>query len=397
MKMVKKKKSPLWIILGTPLSIILGLALIGGVLWYGGTHGWFQSQTQNQVTNTTILQMLDQPSTTTTDCRLSLNEEEICVNDDVTGTITDGKNTYCWVFIAYDGDWNRAYEGFTDASGLLTQTETISLLGIFRFRAICDLNKNNVPDAGDCLTNYDDLRVTTDIPPCPPDDDDDDDEEGGDDDGQEDGMPPVVCNSAYPIPTSQASCDGRAGCDADEYCKFYPNALAVQARCGCSNEIGCNDADFTQTNFEPSLLTSTHCADATGTHLDVCEGGLLKEWHCPVAGDECQETFINCAGYFAGTPVCNGGECIVSECDINLDCVPLYGYGYVCRDNACLEVTGLNCAEVVQAEGKEYGFYDPMRYVGIPCWEHCREFCGGDCSSSTGGTWGLCCGFSCAG
>ena len=38
--------------------------------------------------------------------------------------------------------------------------------------------------------------------------------------------------------------------------------------------LGCNDADFTQTDFDSSILTSTHCIDDLGTHLDACDGNL---------------------------------------------------------------------------------------------------------------------------
>ena len=72
----------------------------------------------------------------------------------------DGKNTFCEVYGIMEGtpDWRKIAEGTTGSDGTVTFSEPFSVVGTFRFRAVC----------GDCITNLAILTVTPtpDVTPC---------------------------------------------------------------------------------------------------------------------------------------------------------------------------------------------------------------------------------------
>ena len=148
----KTNSNTLWIIV-----TIFGILIIAGIVFYGGKAGWFRSLTV--VEDTDLINYLNLPETISTTCSLSISPNSIWVGDRTTGTIVDGKNKLCHVYVLQDGDWLSAYQGYTDSNGVLTDTRTMNLPGDYIFRAICDLNEDNRVDTGDCLTNQADLTV----------------------------------------------------------------------------------------------------------------------------------------------------------------------------------------------------------------------------------------------
>ncbi len=149
---------------------IFGILIIAGLVFYGGKAGWFKSLTV--IEDTDLISFLNEPEVISTTCSLSISPNSIWVGDRTTGTIVDGKNKLCHVYVLQGGDWLSAYQGYTDINGVLTNTRTMNLPGDYIFRAICDLNNNNRVDTSDCLTNQAELTV---IPrPDAPDDAPDD-------------------------------------------------------------------------------------------------------------------------------------------------------------------------------------------------------------------------------
>jgi len=137
---------------------IFGIVVIAGIILYGGHSGWFKSL--SVIEDNDLVQYLNTPNGEVDySCSLSLNPTSIYVDDRTTGTIVDGKNSFCQVFASDGTQWIKVYEGYTDAEGLLVDTRMISTVGDFVFRAICDLNNNNRVDTDDCLTNPVELTV----------------------------------------------------------------------------------------------------------------------------------------------------------------------------------------------------------------------------------------------
>ena len=142
----------LWIII-----TIFGILVIAGIFFYGGKAGWFKSL--SVIDDTNLISFLNMPETISPTCSLSFSPNSIWAGDRTTGTIVDGKNKLCHVYVLQDGNWLSVYQGYTDSNGVLINTRTIHLPGDYIFRAVCDLNDNNRVDTSDCLTNQADLTV----------------------------------------------------------------------------------------------------------------------------------------------------------------------------------------------------------------------------------------------
>jgi len=137
---------------------IFGILLMAGIFFYGGNQGWFKSLTV--IEDTDLISYLDTPNHEIDySCSLALSPGSIYVGDRTTGTIVDGKNSFCQVFANDGTQWLKVYEGYADANGVLVNTRTINTVGSYVFRAICDLNNNNRVDLEDCLTNPAELEV----------------------------------------------------------------------------------------------------------------------------------------------------------------------------------------------------------------------------------------------
>ena len=152
-----KKNKPfnwdaLWIIV-----TIFGIVIMAGIFFWGGSQGWFTSLTV--IGDTDLISFLNMPETISPTCSLSISPNSIWAGDRTTGTIVDGKNKLCHVYVLNGGTWLKAFEGYTDSNGVLTNTRTMNLPGDYIFRAVCDLNNNNRVDTSDCLTNQAELTV----------------------------------------------------------------------------------------------------------------------------------------------------------------------------------------------------------------------------------------------
>lgn len=141
-----KQDNKTWIVI-----LILGIILV-----YGGNQGWFQSTTYSiggDVTN-----ILENPSNPEgVRCNLKLDKYSITKGDQITGTISNGKNTFCEVYGKYEGTWQKIFEGTTNINGELTSSEYINLPGEFTLIAICGEGSDQ------CTTNSVTLTVN-DVP-----------------------------------------------------------------------------------------------------------------------------------------------------------------------------------------------------------------------------------------
>ncbi len=142
------------------IFLIIGILLISGIFIYAGFSGWFKgiySQSYS-ITEGDINNFLNNPEYSSS-CSLDLTPNSIYAGNQVTGTLTDGANTKCYL-IANDGSgWKLVYEGTTDSNGIYSEARNIDIEGNFIFRAICDINHNNQMDIQDCLTNQETLTV----------------------------------------------------------------------------------------------------------------------------------------------------------------------------------------------------------------------------------------------
>lgn len=388
--------------------VAIGIALIT-VFVYGGTHGWFKST----FVAGDIINLLENPPQQIPGqtCTLSISPPLIISGQSIIGKITTTPNQFCEVFGKYQGQWQKVFEGTADNLGRITKQETISLVGDFIFKGIC----------GGCVTNEASLKVN----PSPTNDNDgdgipdstdpDDDNDGySDEDENAAGTDPLDPNS-HPGQSSGFVCSdfclskGYIGgrevescsyCNTiDEVCEVSLISLSTEVCC-CKQDsvtLGCNDNDFTQTSFDTSIVFPGNCIDDLGQHNDECTvDGLLKEWSCPVSGDTCSHTFINCKSYLGADAVCSNGQCLSQpECTQNIDCLYSHGGGYVCRNDVCVEVTSGNCNQIVQDEGYQMGIWLPGGDY-TTCSQFCEDNCANGCDgASTGGTWGYCCGYDC--
>jgi len=312
------------------------------------------------------------------DCSLKLSKYLVNPGELVRGTIKDGFFANCDVYIrANNLAWISAGTYQTDDKGEFSYEDNAPQVpGAYEIIAICT-------DAdGSCKTNSEILTII--------------------------GVVPDVfdCN-AFCIAKDYE--DGRSVDDCsycnliNEVCEVSGTPISINLEhCCCRTEdfeIGCNDNDFTQTSFDTSIMFPGYCIDDLGQHDDACEpDGLLREWSCPEGGDTadtCSYTLLNCKSYLGDDAICNNGQCVIKECDVNIECSYIYGYGYVCRDNMCLEVTSGNCNSIVQDEGYEVGLWISGGDY-IDCNAQCDSYCPTGCdTASTGGTWGDCCGYSC--
>lgn len=129
---------------------IFGILLFAGILWYGGTHQWFKAEFQSILPLPYYPPELNNPDAQTS-CSATISPSTITAGDTVTGTIQDGKNQFCEVFGIMEGtdSWRKIAEGTTSSSGGLVFISPFSVVGTFRFRAIC----------GSCITNMATLTV----------------------------------------------------------------------------------------------------------------------------------------------------------------------------------------------------------------------------------------------
>ena len=127
------------------MSIIIAIIIITflAVFFYMGSQGFFKSPIGEKITNTKIIERLEEKYVYSSQCSLSFFPLAIFVGDEITGIIQDGKNTLCNVYATDGIEWYLVYSGTTDNDGRLSSTQKIDVEGTFIFRAICD----------ECITN----------------------------------------------------------------------------------------------------------------------------------------------------------------------------------------------------------------------------------------------------
>ena len=77
-------------------------------------------------------------------CSLDINPKTAEIGTEVTGTIIDGANTMCVLYVNPNNlGWFNLLNVMTDATGVATGSYPFDFVGSFRYRAIC----------GDCITN----------------------------------------------------------------------------------------------------------------------------------------------------------------------------------------------------------------------------------------------------
>ena len=283
------------------IAIFFGLVLIAGAIFYGARQGWFKSSSttiidssKSSLTTNTLNQFLNQQTETDINaCSLSLSDYEICLGDEVTGTIRDGNNNLCWLFVN-DGTWKFLFNDLTTSNGLLSRTENINVLGTFRFRAICDMNDNIIIDINDCLTNYKDLRVIN----CDDNGDDNDDEDA-----------------------SQYTCGDTSNCytgtcPSTYFCEEITSTAVTW--CACINDNGEVHPDWKPdgSNYNPTIncedvvLPSSGDLDLICQTADCLSGNCHHYWwyNQQIHKCGCTETFF-CGQYCYDYLYTSGCEC----------------------------------------------------------------------------------------
>lgn len=141
--------------------LIIGLII---VFIYGVNDGWFNSNSniKNFGDITNINEYLTEQSDDE-ECSLYLSDNTICLGETITGTLIDGENTECYIFANAGSGWEAVYSGTTDAGGMWKEDHTISAIGTFYLRGICDKDNDGAYTFDvDCITN----QVTLTINDC---------------------------------------------------------------------------------------------------------------------------------------------------------------------------------------------------------------------------------------
>lgn len=246
---------------------IFGIIVLAGIFFYGGSKGWFKSLTI--VDDAELITLLNMPETASS-CSLSISPNSIWAGDRTTGTIVDGKNKLCHVYVYQGGSWLSAYQGYTDSNGVLINTRTMNFPGNFIFRAVCDINEDNRVDTGDCLTNKASLTV------IPRSDD------------------PSLLGTCQDVCSSEGYADGWNSLFEDGHdCSMSGSTFIEYGipgeeplfRCCCDNlpddegdpAPACTDSDGGQDRYTPGHVTTD-----SGSAYDVCEYDNLGviEYYC---------------------------------------------------------------------------------------------------------------------
>lgn len=174
------------------------------------------------VTNTTVINMLDgsEQSSSTDVCTLSFDKQNICSGDVIEGRIDDGANKQCYTFAnVNNGGWRAVWAGQTNMYGSVSDEQSLGVVGVWKFRSICDLNANGGVDLQDCITN----QVTVTVRDCGNASDDGDDSDDSSGEG-------IACGRVA-SPSTLTCHDGE--CPEGQICNFIPGYLAMQGRCQC--------------------------------------------------------------------------------------------------------------------------------------------------------------------
>ena len=160
----KKKKKNIKFQFGQSLISILILLLfailVGGIIW-GIVNDKFQfnPNLDGIDVNININDLLDDPSTSDMSCSLDFSKNTVCVDENFIATLTDGRETHCYIFANDGSGWDAVYEGYTNVASRWSETRSISNTGEWDLRGFCDKDNNLLFSDGDCFTNIEPLEV----------------------------------------------------------------------------------------------------------------------------------------------------------------------------------------------------------------------------------------------
>ena len=143
------------------MIITMGLLAIIGLLGYGVysliTIDFSPDTADVNINIEQILEGTSEEKLST--CTLDFSKNLVCQDEEFIGTLKDGSNTDCHIFVNDGTGWKLVYQGKTSATGTWSEAKTVNPIGVYDFRAICDMNKDGMLSLGDCLTNQERLEV----------------------------------------------------------------------------------------------------------------------------------------------------------------------------------------------------------------------------------------------
>lgn len=162
------------------LLILIGIILIG-LIWYGGTHDWFNINITNIIPESPKtpypIEITPAKEYISYNVNLDINPNSICSGGTITGIIsTNIPNGVCSIFEDSSGTYRLLMNINLDINGDYTQTNRIYPLGVANVVAVCCDLSNNCK-----LSNVERLQVVTcdtDGDGIPDEIDDDDDNDG---------------------------------------------------------------------------------------------------------------------------------------------------------------------------------------------------------------------------
>lgn len=86
-------------------------------------------------------------------CSLDITEGQIYVGDTIKEIVINNERSFCQLFYKDGNTWLKIYQGYSDKNGIFFYEHKVKDAGSFTLRAICDINKNNLIEANDCITN----------------------------------------------------------------------------------------------------------------------------------------------------------------------------------------------------------------------------------------------------
>lgn len=306
-------------------TILIGLLVIA--LFYGGSHGWFSNFSINKIyppASPAKIRIIENPPPTSETCTLSIVPSSLFVGEEITGTIYDGVNRMCEVYANDGSGWVLVYEGMTDATGVMYETEDIGLPGTLTFVAVC----------GECVTNQVTIVVN---------------------EGPETDVETYCAREGYDWATDKvdySGCISTASSTCSGYSGGYEFGYLADEEWCCYNCLG---------EYEAPPGDFCHDEDG-GLNYEVsgrCQS--LKDGRSKDYGD-------NCPSWFKVNEV----SCIAGECAITLYECP----SGECVDGACVPMPDTDGDGVSDEDEIAAGTNpnDPNSYPGGPL-EACADLC----------------------
>lgn len=358
--MKKRNLNPQMWIIATLILIFIG------VIWYGGTAGWFKSIFNQAPAPYTPAPEKIIKEYLTYNVQLSVTPSQICVGDAVTGTITSNiYNGVCSIFINNGAGYVFFANVNLDRSGSFSQTETISVAGTALFQAVC------CDSSGNCkLSSTSSLisRVCDSDGDGNPDDTDPDDDNDGFSDEEEDeaGTDPLNPDShptvTDPCPTYCQGLDYATGrfvtnpsaCMPPEVPFVYPPASGYCCcvpksqpqgtyTCGQGTDSQCGGTcplkyPYCVEVYTEMYVYSCMCVDSLGESGNIApdwkpDGSMYNE-HQAVKPEDCID-YDGGAKPFMASYVTYGGNTYSDACHAGSTSYSVDEY--ICRNDAPLK------------------------------------------------------------